>query len=85
MASPASPPPPAPGHLTLKVAEEFGKRTQERAASVSEGKAGECKVMKAKRRENVEEKEEGTCETLPWDEGGVRKMRAGCREAVKGG
>lgn len=46
------------------MAEEFGKRTEGRAASDSEEKPEEHGVMKAKRRENVEKKEVMMCETL---------------------
>lgn len=46
------------------MAEEFGKRTEGRAASDSEEKPEERGVMKAKRRENVEKKEVMMCETL---------------------
>lgn len=46
------------------MAEEFGKRTEGRAASDSEEKSEERGVMKAKRRENVEKKEVMMCETL---------------------
>lgn len=46
------------------MAEEFGKRTEGRAASDSEEKPEERDVIKAKRRENVEKKEVVMCETL---------------------
>lgn len=68
------------GHLTLKEAEEFGKRTEGRAASYSEEKPEERDVIKAKRRENVEKKEV-VMYKLCWKGG---KVRAGMREASWG-